>query len=100
MVVLVEWLEMGVIHPWQPIVHPDKIPDKTAISLIEHSKALVVTHSKSRIEVWLPLDSDGAKRFRPTYVSWYRACGFRPVGREYHVQSGLPELSADDFRFP
>jgi ribosomal protein S18 acetylase RimI-like enzyme len=100
MSVHIEYPELGIILLWDPLVHPDRDPDKVAIALIEHSKTLVNTHGRTRLEVLLPGGNEKTEELLSTYISWYEACGFSRVGTDEVLEAELSELILGDTTIP
>jgi len=89
-----DWGEMAVTRPWQPIIHPDANQEETAIALIEHSKLLVETHAKTRVESWLEPRSAQEVEMRAIYEPWFQRCGFNLIAKEYFMDTAYSRLSA------
>lgn len=88
-----EWGEIGVARPWQPIVHPNADQETVAIALIEHSKKLVETHSKTKLEIWMEITNEQVQAVKSTYQDWYQRCGFILNSREYFMDTEYSKLS-------
>ncbi len=95
-----DWGEIGVARPWQPIVHPSVDQEAIAIALIEHSKKIVETHSKKKLEVWMYLNNDQAKALQPTYADWYQKCGFIMSSEEYLMETEYSQLREREHLIP
>lgn len=95
-----EWGEIGVARPWQPIVQPNIDQEPVAIALIEHGKKLLETHSKTKLEVWMELTNEQVKAIQPTYENWYQQCGFKLNSREYFMDTEYSKLKELEYSIP
>lgn len=95
-----EWGEIGVSRPWQPIMHPSVDQGIVATSLIEHSKKLLETHSKSKLEIWMELTNEKVRAILPNYEDWYTQCGFRLNSREYFMDTEYSKLKRLEYSIP
>ncbi|MFW9904330.1 MAG: GNAT family N-acetyltransferase [Candidatus Thorarchaeota archaeon] len=91
---------MGIYLPWQPVIHPNRNVNTIALALIEQSKKLVMIHSLSGMEAWLPLSYSGMEQMCSTYVKWYESCGFTSVGTEYYMNVRTSDVMLDDIQLP
>jgi ribosomal protein S18 acetylase RimI-like enzyme len=94
LLVWLDWGEIGVSMPWQPIVHPDTDQDSISIALIEHSKKLLETYPLTRLEIWMEITNDQFEAMRPTYEKWYEECDFSLKAKEYFMDTQSAQLSA------
>ncbi|MGY5852448.1 MAG: GNAT family N-acetyltransferase [Candidatus Thorarchaeota archaeon] len=95
-----EWSEMAVVTPWQPIVHPNRNQTEIAKALIEHAKSILESHSKSRLEIWMELTDAAAKELGSIYIPWYEECGFTLKAQEYYMDTKLSDLSEHGYSIP
>jgi len=100
MTIMMDWGEVGVMLPWQPIIHPEVDQDLVAISLIEHSKELVETHSKTRLEIWMDLTNEQEKAIEPTYREWYQKSGFILGAKEDFMDTQSSKLKEFQYSIP
>jgi ribosomal protein S18 acetylase RimI-like enzyme len=98
--IMMDWGEIGVMMPWQPIVPPQMNHEKIAIALIEQSKKLIQTHSKTRLEIWMDLTNEQAKAIHPTYVEWYQKCGFTLSTQEDFMDTQYSKLKEFQYSIP
>ncbi|MFX1484551.1 MAG: GNAT family N-acetyltransferase [Promethearchaeota archaeon] len=95
-----EWGEIGVARPWQPIVQPNVDQVTVAIALIEHAKKLLETHSKTKLEIWMELTSEQVEAIQPTYEDWYQRCDFKLNSREYFMETEYSKLKELEYSIP
>jgi ribosomal protein S18 acetylase RimI-like enzyme len=95
-----EWGELGVARPWQPIIHPEVDQDTVAIALIEHSKNLIETHSKTKLEIWMEITNKQVEGIQPIYERWYQQCGFVLNSKEYFMDTQFTSLRDLDYSIP
>jgi ribosomal protein S18 acetylase RimI-like enzyme len=100
MTIQVKQPETGIIFQWHPIVHPDKDSDEIARALIEHSKTLVETHSRSRLEIWLELQNESHKEHFKSFIPWYDSCGFKRAGMEHYLDIKISSLELEETSIP
>jgi len=96
----IDWGEIGISHPWQPIVHPKVNQEAVAIALIEHSKKLAKTHSKTKLDIWMEPHSDQAKVVQPTYADWYQKAGFALNSEEFFMDTEYSKLRQMEYSIP
>jgi ribosomal protein S18 acetylase RimI-like enzyme len=95
-----EWGELGVVRPWQPIIHPEVDQDTVAKALIEHSKKLIETHSKTKLEIWMEITNEQAEKIQPIYERWYQQCGFVLNSKEYFMDTQFSNLRDLEYSIP
>jgi ribosomal protein S18 acetylase RimI-like enzyme len=95
-----EWGEMSIARPWQPIVHPEADQETVAIALINQAKILVESHSKSRLEVWMELRSEKDEEMSSVYIPWYEKCGYELTAEEYFMDTNYSKLRALEASIP
>ncbi len=95
-----EWGEMGIARPWQPIVHPEADQEAVAIALINHAKMLVDSHSKSRLEIWMELRSEQDEEMSSVYRPWFEKCGYELKAKEYFMDTEYSKLKALETTIP
>lgn len=95
-----EWGELGVARPWQPIIHPEVDQDTVATSLIEYSKNLIETHSKTKLEIWMEISNKQVEDIQPIYERWYQQCGFVLNSKEYFMDTQFTSLRNLDYSIP
>ncbi len=100
MLMWLEWGEIGVTRPWQPIVQPNVDQETVAIALIEHAKKLVETHSKTKLEIWMEITDEQVKAVQPTYENWYQQCGFKLNSKEYFMDTEYSKLKELEYSIP
>lgn len=97
LLVWLDWGEIGVSLPWQPIVHPETDQESVAIALIEHAKLLLKSHSLTRLEIWMELKSDQDKAMSSIYVPWYEKSGFNLKAEEYFMNTQYAKLNESNY---
>jgi ribosomal protein S18 acetylase RimI-like enzyme len=100
LMIWLDWGEMAVTRPWQPIIHPSTNQEEVAIALIEHSKVLIKPHTKTRLESWLEPRSKQEVKMAAIYEPWFQSSGFDLVAKEYFMDSKYSELAALDNSIP
>ena len=100
LVVWLDWGEIGVSLPWQPIVHPETDQESVAIALIEHAKLLLESHSLTRLEIWMELKSELDKAMSSIYVPWYEKSGFNLKAKEYFMDVQFAKLNELNYSLP
>ena len=95
-----EWGELGVARPWQPIIHPEVDQDTVATSLIEYSKYLIETQSKTKLEIWMEITNKQVEDIQPIYERWYQQCGFVLNSKEYFMDTQFTSLRDLDYSIP
>ncbi|MHA2295086.1 MAG: GNAT family N-acetyltransferase [Candidatus Hodarchaeales archaeon] len=92
--------EMVLIQVLQPVVHPNRDSETIARSLLEHSKRLLQTHSRSRLETLFYCNNKENEEMSSIYIPWYEACGFYLSGEEIRMRAKIAELVIEDFQVP
>jgi len=100
LLVWLDWGEIGVSQPWQPIVHPDVDQEVVAVALIEHAKLLLKSHSLTRLEIWMELKSEQDETMSSIYVPWYEKSGFNLKAREYFMNTQYATLNELNYSLP
>lgn len=92
--------DIGLIRTWQPIVHPNTNRNEVATALIEKSKDILKSYTRSKMEIWMELANDHAKSMSSTYIGWYERCGFQLTSTEYNMEASYAELCAIPYSLP
>jgi ribosomal protein S18 acetylase RimI-like enzyme len=92
--------DLGLIQPWQPIVHPDTDRKKVALALIEKSKEIIKSYGKSKIEIWMELVNDHVESISHSYRKWYEQCGYQLTSNEYNMETTYSELNKIPYSLP
>ncbi|MHA2025605.1 MAG: GNAT family N-acetyltransferase [Candidatus Thorarchaeota archaeon] len=100
LVVWLDWGEIGVSLPWQPIVRPESDQEVVAVALIEHSKLLLKSHPLTRLEIWMELTSEQVDAMSSIYVPWYEKSGFNLKAEEYFMDTQSSKLNELDHSIP
>ncbi|MHA2153596.1 MAG: GNAT family N-acetyltransferase [Candidatus Thorarchaeota archaeon] len=100
LLVWLDWGEIGVSMPWQPIIHPDNDHESIALALIEHSKTLLQNHSLTRLEIWMELTSKEIDAMSSTYIPWYEKSGFGLKAKEHFMDNQYSALKAIQYSIP
>lgn len=100
LLVWLDWGEIGVSMPWQPIVHPETDLESVAHALIEHSKKLLKPHSLTRLEIWMELTSEQLEAMSKIYIPWYEESGFTLKAKEYFMDTTYAKLIGLDYSIP
>ncbi|MFW9955299.1 MAG: GNAT family N-acetyltransferase [Candidatus Thorarchaeota archaeon] len=95
-----EWGEMAISHPWQPIIHPEANQEEVAVALIEHSKTLIKTKNKTRVETWLEIKTDNEEAMSSIFIPWYKKSGFILKAEEYYMNTPYSRLNELDYSIP
>ena len=95
-----EWGEIGVVRPWQPIIHPEADQEAVAVALIEHSKKLVETNAKTKLEIWMELTSEQIEAMKSIVEPWYQKSGFVLTAKEYFMDTQYSKLSDLKYSIP
>lgn len=100
LVVWLDWGEIGVSLPWQPIIHPEVDQESVAMALIEHSKQILKSHPLTRLEIWMELTSEQIEAMSSIYVPWYEKSGFILKAREYFMDTQYSKLNELNYSIP
>ncbi len=100
LMIWLEWGEMGIARPWEPIVHPDADQEAVAVALINHAKVLVNSHSKSRLEIWMELRSKQDEEMSYVYIPWFEKCGYELAAKEYFMDTEYSKLRTLESSIP
>jgi ribosomal protein S18 acetylase RimI-like enzyme len=100
LLVWLDWGEIGVSLPWQPIVHPGIDQESVAIALIEHAKLLLKSNPLRRLEIWMELKSEQDEAMSSIYVPWYEKSGFHQKAKEYFMDTQFAKLNELNYSIP
>jgi ribosomal protein S18 acetylase RimI-like enzyme len=92
--------DIGVIQAWQPFVRSKVNQNQIALSLIEYSKNIVESHSRSKMEIWIELANVQAQLLFPHYKDWYEQCDFLLTSDEYNMEISTSELKNHPYSLP
>jgi ribosomal protein S18 acetylase RimI-like enzyme len=92
--------DIGLIQKWQPIVLPIINRMEVATALIEKSKEIIKSHSKSKMEIWMELADEHAQSMSVMYRNWYERCGFQLTSDEYNMEATHADLSRISYSIP